>query len=73
MKEIFFTRHALQKLFKEKLSEEVAVRAVREGAIVYEGKSKFKAILRARDCLLIAVCCEYADYILVITVLKKKG
>lgn len=73
MKLVFFTRHALEKIFKEKLSEEDAIQAVQNGVRKQEGKTKFKAILKRREYSVIAVCCEYEDHVLVITVLKSKG
>ncbi len=72
-KPVRFTKHATAKCVKEGINQSHAVQAVCEGSITPEGGGKFKAILRKNKAWIIAVCQEYEDHILVITVIRKQG
>jgi len=71
-KPIKFTAQAVRRLLDLDLLEDDVVRAIREGKYVMEGRAKFKATLRSKRGLVIAICVKYPDHIKVITVSKRR-
>lgn len=73
MKPVYFSRHALEKILKEDLAEEDAIKAIREGKIVREGGCKLKACANLKKGTIIVVCADYPDHVKVITVIRRRG
>jgi len=69
-KPILFTKHAVMRLIAQNLTEDLAVKAVKEGKRTREGKNKYKAALRTKHGLIVAIYVDYSDHIRIITVTK---
>lgn len=67
-KPVRFTKHAIIRTLSLGFTEDEVVRAIARGERRREGKNKFTATLRLKRGFLFAVCSDYSDHILVITV-----
>lgn len=69
-KPIRLTKHAVQRALKYDLASELVERMIWEGERQKEGKTKTKHVLKTKNGVWIAVCEEYPDQIIVITIMK---
>lgn len=69
-KPIRLTRHAVQRALKFDLTPEFIERIVAEGERQCEGKAEVRYVLRTKRGVLIAVCEEYLELIIVITFVR---
>ena len=69
-KPIRLTRHAVQRALKYDLSPELIEKIVWEGQRQREGKTKVRYVFRAKSSVWVAICNEYPDQIVVVTVVK---
>ena len=71
-REILTSEHAAERLYKLGLDLADLKMIISEGERIPEGKDKARYRLRTKKGLLIAICREYPDQILVITVTKRR-
>jgi len=65
------TKHAVQRTaLKYDLSPELIEKIVWEGQKQREGKTKARYVFRAKNIVWVAICNEYPDQIVVVTVVK---
>jgi hypothetical protein len=69
-KPIRLTKHAVQRAIKYDLDPELIERIVWEGEKQKEGKTKAKYILNTKTGVWVAVCQEYSDQTIIITLTK---
>jgi len=69
-KPIRLTRHAVQRALKYDLTPELIERIIAEGERHKEGKTKLRCVLRGKRGVWIAVCEEYPNQIIVVTIMK---
>lgn len=69
-KPIRLTKHAVQRALRYDLAPELIERMIWEGERQREGKTKAKYVLKAKNGVWVAVCEEYPDQIIVITITK---
>jgi hypothetical protein len=69
-KPIRLTKHAVQRALKYDLSPELIEKIVWEGQRQREGKTKARYVFRAKNIVWVAICNEYPDQIVVVTVVK---
>jgi len=69
-KPILLTRHAAQRCLKHNLSPEEIEKIIREGEREPEGTTKARYIFQGKRGVWVAICEEYADQIIVITITK---
>jgi len=69
-KPIHLTKHAVQRALKYDLAPELVERMIWEGERQKEGKTKTTHVLKTKTGVWIAVCEEYPDQIIVITIMK---
>ena len=69
-KPIRLTKHAVQRALKYDLAPELIERIVWEGKKQKEGKTKTKYALRAKNNVWVAICEEYSDRVVIITLTK---
>lgn len=70
-RELIVSRHAAERLWGFDLLTDDLEKVIREGERIPEGKHKTRYRLRTKKGLLIAICREYPEQILVITVTKR--
>ena len=71
-REIYFTKHALERIVLRDISPDDVVRAIREGERTPEGRDKARYVLRGRRETLIVICREYPEQVRVITVTRRR-
>ena len=64
------TKHAVQRALKYDLDPELIEKLVWEGKKQREGKTKTRYVLRVKSGVWVAVCEEYSDQIIIITLTK---
>lgn len=69
-KPVRLTKHAVQRALKYDLTPELIERIVTEGERQKEGKTKARYVLRGKRGAWVAVCEEYPEQIIIITILK---
>jgi hypothetical protein len=69
-KPIRLTKHAVQRALKYDLAPELIEKIIWEGEKQKEGKTKAKYVLKAKNGVWVAVCEEYSDQIVIITLVK---
>jgi hypothetical protein len=69
-KPIYLTKHASARAIKYDLDSEDIKRIIDEGEKRVEGKAKVKYVFRGKRGVLVAVCSEYPDQIIIITITK---
>ena len=69
-KSIRLAKHASDRAIKYDLDSETIKRIIHEGEKQQDGKTKVKYVLRGKRGVLVAVCSEYADQIIIITIMK---
>jgi hypothetical protein len=69
-KPIRLTKHAVQRALKYDLSPELIEKIVWEGQRQQEGKTKTRYVFRAKGNVWVAICNEYPDQIIIITIVK---
>jgi hypothetical protein len=69
-KPIRLTKHAVQRALKYDLSPELIEKIVWEGQRQREGKTKARYVLRAKNSVWVAICNEYPDQIIIVTIVK---
>ncbi len=69
-KPIRLTKHAVQRALKYDLDPELIERIVWEGEKQKEGKTKARYVLKTKAGVWVAVCQEYCDQIIIITLTK---
>ena len=69
-KPIRLTKHASDRAIKHDLDSETIKHIIYEGERQQDGKTKVKYVLRSKRGVLVAVCSEYADQIIIITIMK---
>ena len=69
-KPIRLTRHAVQRALKYDLSPEEVVKLIREGERSREGATKTRYVLRSKRNVWVAICEEYSDQVIIITITK---
>ena len=67
-KPIYLTRHATQRALRYNLTSELVERIVREGERRVEGKTKSRYVLSGRRGVWVAICEEYSDQIIILTI-----
>lgn len=67
---IRLTKHASDRAIKYDLDSGAIKRVIEEGERQPEGKTKVRYVLRSKRGVLVAVCSEYNDQIIVITIMK---
>jgi hypothetical protein len=70
-REIYFTKHALERIVLRDISPDHVVRAIREGERTPEGKDKARYVLRGKETLIV-ICREYPEQHMVITVTRRR-
>jgi hypothetical protein len=71
-RELTVSKHAAERLWSFGLLTDDLEKVIREGERTREGKTKTRYRLRTKKGLLIAICREYPDQILVITVTRRR-
>ena len=69
-KPIRLTKHAVQRALKYDLSPELIEKIVWEGQRQREGKTKARYIFRAKGNVWVAICNEYLDQIIIVTIVR---
>lgn len=69
-KPIRLTKHAVQRALKYDLAPEMIEKVIWEGEKQKEGKTKAKYILKTKNGVWVAICHEYSDQIIIITLMK---
>jgi hypothetical protein len=69
-KPLYLTRHAVQRALKYNLSPEEIETIVREGERKSEGATKVRYVLRSKSNVWVAICEEYPDHIILITITR---
>lgn len=69
-KPIYQTRHAVQRALRYDLSPEAVEKIIREGRRRSEGKTKTRYMLHSKRSTLVAICEEYSDQIIVLTITR---
>ena len=69
-KPIRLTKHAVQRALKYDLDPEMIEKIIWEGEKQKEGKTKAKYVLKAKNGVWVAVCEEYSDQLIIITLVK---
>jgi len=69
-KPIYLTRHAVERALRYNLRPEEVEKIIMEGERQTEGKTKAKYVLRGKRGVWVAICEEYPDQIIVLTITK---
>lgn len=69
-KPVRLTKHAVQRALKYDLTPEMVEKIVAEGERQSEGKTKARYVLQTKRGVLVAVCEEYPDQTIIITIMK---
>jgi len=69
---IIVTRHAAERIVRFEIDLADLEKTLREGERLPEGKSKARYRLRTKKGLLIVICREFPDQIVVITVTRRR-
>ena len=69
-KPIRLTKHAVQRALKYDLDPELIEKIIQNGEKYKEGKTKAKYVLTAKNGVWVAICEEYSDQIVIITLMK---
>jgi hypothetical protein len=69
-KPIRLTKHAVQRALRYDLSPELVEKIVWEGQRQREGKTKARYVFRAKGSVWVAICNEYPDQIIVVTIVR---
>jgi len=69
-KPIRLTKHVVQRALKHDLNPEMIEKIIWEGEKQKEGKTKTKYVLKAKKGVWVAICEEYSDQIMIITLVK---
>ena len=64
------TKHAVQRALKYDLAPELIEKIIWEGKKQKEGKTKTEYVLRGKSGVWVAICEEYFDQIVIITLTK---
>jgi len=69
-KPIYLTRHAVQRALRYDLSSEEVEKIISDGEKKVEGKTKVRYVLRSKRGVWVAICEDYPDQIIVLTITK---
>jgi len=69
-KPILLTKHAVQRCLKYNLSSEEIEKIVWEGERISNGATKTRYVFKGKRGIWVAVCQEYPDQIIVVTVTR---
>jgi len=69
-KPILLTKHGVQRCLKNNLSPEEIEKIIREGERTSEGATKTRYVFQGKRGVWVAICEEYADQIIVMTITK---
>jgi len=69
-KPIRLTKHAVQRALRYDLAPEVVERIIAEGDRHEEGKTKTRYVLKTKNTVWVAICEEYPEQIIIITITK---
>jgi len=70
VKPLRITRHASERMLAMNLTKQDLEKTYGEGQVTREGRSKLRIVGRTKKGVLVLVCVEYADHIVVKTVTK---
>ena len=71
-KSVLLTKHAAERALKYNLTKEAIIEIIRRGRRLREGKTKVRFTLKTKRGLLVAICEEYTNQIIVLTITKGK-